>query len=106
MAKGKPLTRSEKARIVALYAKGTAVKDICKEVGVHRTTVFDHIKKHRGRLPLVITQEVQNDIATMNYRGYSDRMIAKKLGLDQWTVCQWRNRLGLPVVPASERRTR
>jgi len=100
----KNLTPIEKQRIRRSYASGTAIPTILANYNISKPTLYTVVTTHRGRKPRKPNEELRNAIATLNYRGYSDHKIADKLGVNQATVCRHRNKMGLPVVPASEKR--
>ena len=100
----KNLTLGEKQKIRRSYASGAAISYILSNYNISKFTLYRVVEKHRGRKPPKPNEELRNAIATLNYRGYSDVKIADKLGLAQPTVCRYRNKMGLPVVPATERR--
>lgn len=82
------------------YQQGVPVREILQRYGISRSTLYNWIapKPKRGWLPQRVNQGVQDELARLNYLGYSDRRIAKILGLGHGTVSHWRRELGLPVV--------
>ncbi|MBA3569184.1 MAG: hypothetical protein H0W28_07525 [Pyrinomonadaceae bacterium] len=101
----KHLTPAEKQKIRRSYAQGTAIPSILNTYNISRYTLYHVVTKLRGPKPRKPNEERRNAIATLNYRGYSDLKIADKLGIDPATVCRHRNKMGLPVIPANERRS-
>lgn len=105
MPRGKPLTKSEKQAIRRDYTLGRPTRDILKKFGISRSTMNNVVKKKgRERPPLRITRRDQDVIATMNFRGFSDKAISGMTGVPESTVRWHRNKMGLPVVPAETRR--
>ena len=82
------------------YQKGVPIREICQRYEISTSTLYNWVasKPKRGWIPQRVNQGVQDEIARLNYLGYSDRKIAKALRLGHGTVTLWRDRMGLPVV--------
>lgn len=92
--------RKKRHQVRLQYQKGVPVREILERYGISRSTLYNWVapKPKRGWMPQRVHQEVQDELARLNYLGYSDRRIAQILGLGHDTVNRWRRRLGLPVV--------
>jgi hypothetical protein len=84
------------------YAKGTPVPQIMEKYGVAKGSIYNIVRKKRGQPPTP-TDKV-DAVVSLNYRGYSDVAISKQTGIPQPTVHRIRTRMGLPVIPAGQRR--
>lgn len=91
----------KRRQIQTAYAKGMPTKDILEKFDICKSTLYNYLKpkgKRRGRQPTVYGKGVRDAIATLNYRGYSDRKIAKSLGLGKTQVSVVRKSMGLPEI--------
>lgn len=86
------------------YQSRWPIKRIMETFDVCRQTVYNHISERRGHNPLKFGKEELDVLATMNYRGYTDKAIADKLGVTRSAVTKQRYKLGLKAIPAKQRR--
>lgn len=96
------LTGKERQNIGRDYRR-MPVANVLRKYGISRRLLYEVIGSKRGQKPRKVDDNVASTIATLNYRGYSDSDIARKLGLAQDTVWRHRNKMGLPVVPRESR---
>jgi AraC-like DNA-binding protein len=99
----KILTPDQRRDMYRRYAIGHKVDDLVKEFGVSRRYFYRHLKRKRGQPSRKVSKGVLNEVATLNYRGYSDRQIAEQLGLAQGTVSRYRRDMKLPEIQKVKR---
>lgn len=113
MAGGKKGTRGpvdpKKRRTVLMaYRRNVPIADIMERYDVSKSTLYSWVNgKTRGagnRKRRKYTQDVLDQIATLNYRGWSDRKIAKRLGLEHKWVGVERKAMGLPSFKEMQER--
>lgn len=97
------IDKEKRRRVRTAYAKGMPVKEIVERFDIPRSTLYTWIKAGRKRPPRKYGREVRDAIATLNYRGYSDRKIAKTLGLGHVWVTETRKAMGLPAIKRQDR---
>ncbi len=91
-------TPMEKSGIMRDY-KRMKVDDVLLKWGIARNTLYRIVRgRKRGVMSRKVTSHVKDQIATMNYRGYSDTRIAGLLGLSQDTVSRHRKEMKLPDI--------
>jgi transposase len=95
----------KRAQVRSAYAKGMPVKQITEKFDICKSTLYNWLKPgtKRKRPRRKYGREVLDQIATLNYRGYSDRRIAKALGLGNSWVTETRKAMGLPEVQKKDR---
>jgi transposase len=93
--------KNKRRKVRLQYAAGVPTREILERYGICKSTLYNWLdpkKPRRGKVPLRVGRELQDEIGRLNYLGYSDRRIAKMMGLGHGTVSLWRGKLGLPVV--------
>jgi transposase-like protein len=95
----------KRAQVRSAYTKGMPVKQITEKFDICKSTLYNWLKPgtKRSRPPKKYGKEVRDQIATLNYRGYSDLRIARTLGLGKTQVAEVRKAMGLPAVQKKDR---
>jgi len=108
---GRRLSEEENALRYKLYRKGYNDREIADKTGVSHVAIF--LWRKRRNLPAnnnvgwkKLSKEEENKRLELYKQGLSDGEIAKKLGISQSTIADWRKARGLkPNIPPITKKT-
>ena len=86
--------------LVAAYTDGATISQLAANLGVHRTTIGEHLdRKGVPRHRLTWNESTLRDAADLYATGLSLADVATKYGIDAQTVANRFRRAGVPVRP-------
>ena len=78
------LSAAEIDRLVADYLSGTRIDQLAERYGVHRATVFAHLRRRNvPRRPVGLDEDEAADAVRLYRSGMSIRAVARQIGVDR-----------------------
>ena len=101
--RGRPIDDETKQKIRNAYGRNVPIDAIKRNYGVSKSSIYNIVRRHRGRPPHNFGKEKLDVIATGCVRGHTDARIAREAGVHPTTVGRHRKRMGL-YVPVEDRK--
>lgn len=94
------LTEATVDGLVRDYATGASIDSLARQLGVHRTTIINHLERRgvqRRRIERKATDRTVREAAQRYEAGESLKVVAARFDVDARTLAREFNRAGIPI---------